>query len=105
MLAWATAYDYPINVAGKPFWSWPMYVPITWELLVQTASMTGLFGFFALGGLPMPYHPLFIVPQFARASQDRFFLSVEATDPKYDPTATKAFLQGLNPLSVEEVPA
>lgn len=105
MLTWALAYDYPINVGGKPFFSWPMFVPITWELLVLTACMTGLFGFLALCGLPMPYHPLFNVPQFARASQDRFFLSIEAADPKYDPAATRAFLQGLNPLSVEEVPA
>jgi hypothetical protein len=104
MLTWATAIDYPINVGGKPYFSWPMYVPITWELLVLTASMTGLFGFFALCGLPQPYHPLFNVPQFARASQDRFFLSVEADDPKFDLAATKAFLNTLNPLSVEEVP-
>jgi hypothetical protein len=105
MLSWTTAIDYPINVSGKPFWSWPNYVPITWELLVLTAAMTGLFGLLALCGLPQPYHPLFNVPQFARASQDRFFLSIESADPKYDPAATKAFLAGLNPLSVEEVPA
>jgi hypothetical protein len=104
MLTWATAIDYPINVGGKPYFSWPMYVPITWELLVLTASMTGLFGFFILNGLPQPYHPLFNVPQFARASQDRFFLSIEAADPKFDLAGTKAFLNTLNPQSVEEVP-
>jgi hypothetical protein len=105
MLSWALAIDYPIHVAGKPYWSWPMFVPITWELLVLTAAMTGLFGFLILNGLPQPYHPLFNVPQFARASQDRFFLSIEAADPKYDLEQTKAFLRGLNPVSVEEVPA
>jgi hypothetical protein len=105
MLTWTSAFDYPINVGGKPLFSWPMFVPITWELLVLTASMTGLFGFLILNGLPQPYHPLFNVPQFARASQDRFFLSVESADPKYDPAATRAFLNTLNPLSVEEVPA
>lgn len=105
MLYWANGIDYPLNVYGKPYFSWPMFVPITWELLVLTASMTGLFGFLALCGLPQPYHPLFNVPQFARASQDRFFLSIEADDPKYDPAATRAFLAGLNPVSVEDVPA
>lgn len=105
MLTWVSAFDYPLNVGGKPYFSWPMFVPITWELLVLTASMTGLFGLLALCGLPQPYHPLFNVPQFARASQDRFFLSIEAKDPKFDLAGTRTFLNSLNPLSVEEVPA
>jgi hypothetical protein len=105
MMSYLSAFDYPIVIAGKPLISWPMFIPITWELLVLTASMSGLFGLMALCGLPQPYHPLFNVPAFARASADRFFLSVEATDPKFDPVATKAFLHGLAPVSVEEVPA
>ena len=96
--------EYPLNVGGKPYFSWPQFAPITWELLVLTASLTGLVGLLALCGLPQPYHPVFNVPQFARASKDRFFLVVESADPKYDPAATKAFLTGLNPLSVAEVP-
>lgn len=96
--------EYPLNIGGKPFFSWPQFAPITWELLVLSASMTGLFALLALCGLPQPYHPVFNVAQFARASRDRFFLVIEAADPKYDPAATKSFLAGLNPLSLAEVP-
>jgi len=96
--------DYPLNVGGKPFFSWPMFVPITWELLVLTASMSGLFGLLALCGLPQPYHPVFNVPQFARASRDRFFLVIEAVDPQFDPQRTREFLATLNPASIAEVP-
>ena len=96
--------DYPLNVGGKPFFSWPQFVPITWELLVLSASLTGTIGLFALCGLPQPYHPVFNVPQFARASRDRFFLVIEAIDPNYDEKSTKAFLTTLNPVSIAEVP-
>lgn len=107
MLLWTSSYDYPINVAGKPYvLSWPMFIPITWELLVLTASLSGVIGLFALCGLPMPYHPLFNVPSFvAGASKDKFFLAIEAIDPKFDVHDTKSFLGTLSPLSVEEVPA
>ena len=96
--------DYPLNVAGKPFFSWPMFAVITWELLVLTASVSGVLGLFALSGLPQPYHPVFNVPQFERATRDRFFLVIEATDPQFDRAATQAFLATTSPLSIEEVP-
>ncbi|MFO0935413.1 MAG: DUF3341 domain-containing protein [Gemmataceae bacterium] len=102
--AWTTGVEYQLTIAGKPFVSWPMFVPITWELLVLTASMSGFFGLLALCGLPQPHHPLFNVPQFARASRDRFFLAIEAVDPQFDATKTATFLAGLNPQSVAEVP-
>lgn len=96
--------DYPINVGGKPMFSWPQFAPITWELLVLTASLSGVIGLFVLCGLPQPNHPLFNVPQFARATRDRFFLCIEATDPNFDLTSTRDFLDTLKPLSVAEVP-
>jgi hypothetical protein len=105
MLSWCVGFDYKIIIAGKPFVSWPMFIPITWELLVLTASLSGVIGLFALCGLPMPYHPLFNVPQFARATKDRFFLAIEAIDPQFEVTKVKTFLAGLEPVSVEEVPA
>jgi hypothetical protein len=105
MLSWCVGFDYKIIIAGKPFVSWPMFIPITWELLVLTGSLTGVIGLFGLCGLPMPYHPLFNVPAFDRATKDRFFLAIEAVDPKYKLAEVKSFMQGLAPLSVAEVPA
>ena len=102
--AWTTGVEYQLNIGGKPFVSWPMFVPITWELLVLTASMSGFFGLLVLCGLPHPHHPLFNVPQFARATRDRFFLAIEAVDPLFDVKKTSAFLAGLKPQSVAEVP-
>ena len=96
--------EYPLNVTGKPFFSWPQFAPITWELLVLTACLTGVIGLFALSGLPQPYHPVFNVPQFKRATRDRFFLCIEAADPKFDVASVTEFLNTLNPLSVSEVP-
>jgi Protein of unknown function (DUF3341) len=106
MQAYLNGIEYPINVAGKPvsFGSWPQFGPITWELLVLSASLSGVIGLFALCGLPQPYHPLFNVPVFKRATRDRFFLCIEATDPKFDMTKTRAFLDTLKPLSISEVP-
>jgi Protein of unknown function (DUF3341) len=104
MQTWITVYDYPIGIAGKPFWSWPQFIPITWALLVLTASMSGLFGLLVLCGLPQPYHPVFNVPQFKRATKDRFFLCIESVDPQFEAGKVTAFLNGLQPESVAEVP-
>ena len=104
MQTWITVVDYPVSVGGKPYWSWPQYVPVTWALLVLTASMSGLFGLLALCGLPQPYHPVFNVDRFRRATRDRFFLCIEAVDPLFEPAKVKAFLSTLKPDDVAEVP-
>ncbi len=101
---WISAVDFPINVAGKPLNSWVAFIVVTFECTILGASLAALLGMLALNGLPQPYHPLFNVPGFARASKDGFFLVIESTDPKFDLVETTRFLRDLNPKTVEEVP-
>jgi hypothetical protein len=103
MQYWANTWGYTLNVGGRPWFSWPSFVPVTFEMMVLTTALTGFFSLIALCGLPRLHHPLFNSKTFDRATRDRFFLCIEATDPKYDSTVTRAFLTELQPVSVEEV--
>lgn len=100
---YAMAINYPLNVGGKPLNSWPAFIPIAFELAVLGAALGAGLGMLAANGFPRPYHPLFGVLGFERATLDRFFLCVEAVDPKFEPVATRHFLQGLDPIEVRDV--
>ena len=90
-------------LSGRPYNSWPHYIPVTFESTVLGAALCCFVGMWVLNKLPMPYHPVFNVPAFARASRDRFFLCIETTDPRFDRHATAKFLESLHPVGVSEV--
>ena len=94
---------YPVNVGGRPLNSWPMFVPVVFEMTILVAALFAVLGMLALNGLPMPYHPVFNVPRFAMATRDRFFLVVQAADPRFDLDKTRRLLQGLGAREVTVV--
>src|SRR5262245_983481 len=97
---WTSVIDYPMNIGGRPYNAWVNFIPPAFETTILFASFAAVIGMLVLNGLPRPYHPVFNVQRFERASQDAFFLIVEATDPKFDLEATRAFLAGLGAKSV-----
>jgi hypothetical protein len=103
MQYWVSVVAYPLNIGGRPYNSWPAFIVIVFECTILFAALSAVIGMLFLNGLPQPYHPVFNVPQFSRASQDRFFLVVHATDPKFDVGTTMQKLQGSQPLSLVEV--
>ena len=100
---WSQVIAYPLNIGGRPFNSWVSFIPPAFETTILVAAFSAVIGMLALNGFPQPYHPVFNAPSFARASQDRFFLVIEAADPKFDLERTRAFLDGLNPREVVAV--
>jgi hypothetical protein len=101
---YASVIAYPLNIGGRPLNSWPSFIPVIFELTVLIAALSAVLGMLAMNGLPRPHHPLFGIPQFDRATQDRFFLCVLARDPLFHPQTTRHFLERLGPTEVIDVP-
>jgi hypothetical protein len=100
---WVSAVAYPMNIGGRPIISWPQFIPVTFETTVLGAALTAFIGMWALNKLPQPYHPVFNVDAFSRATTDRFFLLIETADPRFDRAATWKFLETMHPVGVSEV--
>jgi hypothetical protein len=100
---WANAKNFPLIISGKPFWSIPANIPVTFELTVLFAAITAFLGMLVLNGFPRLHHPVFGSSRFRRASIDRFFLSIEAADPHFDEHTTPSFLRGLGGVHLERL--
>ena len=100
---WVSVLAYPVNVAGRPLVSWPSWIPVTFECTVLAAALTAFIAMITLNKLPEPYHAVFNTPGFERASNDGFFLTIEAIDPRFDAGETRAFLEAMGPVEVYDV--
>lgn len=104
-LCWyANVISYPWNIGGRPHNSWPAWIPITFELTVLFAAVSGAVGMFIMNRLPRHHHPLFNVAGFERAQRDRYFVAIEARDARFELGETRKLLEGFGPVRVEEVP-
>ncbi len=100
---WAMGTSYPMNIGGRPLFSWPAFIPVTFELTILLSAFAAVFGMFLLNGLPRPHHPVFNVASFRRATTDRYFLMIEAADERFDEGATRSFLEGTGATEVSDV--
>ncbi len=102
---WDEAVNYPLNVGGRPYNSWPAFAVSTFEFMLLAAVGAGFFGMLAASGLPKLYHPLFESRAFERASRDRFVICIEASDPNFDTASIRALFDELGAERIEEVAA
>lgn len=104
MLWYSSVVHFPLDIGGRPYNSWPAFMPITFELTILVAAVSAVLGMLALNGLPRPHHPVFNVPDFALASRNRFFLCLQARDPLFDVDRSRVFLQERAPRTISIVP-
>ncbi len=100
---WTSVVDYPWVISGKPYFSVPAFIPIVFELTILFAAIAGLVAMLGFNKLPQLYHPLFASRRFRRVTDDRFFVAIEADDPRFDRERTRALLESLGAVVVEEV--
>lgn len=100
---WMNAVDYKLIISGKPFFSFPANIPVIFELTILFSALSVFLGMLAMNALPRHHHPLFTSERFRRATQDRFFISIEAIDPKYDELRVRGFLEALGSVQVERI--
>jgi Protein of unknown function (DUF3341) len=103
--SWTSGSAYPFIVGGKPLFSLPAFVPVWYELTVLSSCLAAFFGNWVINGLPRPHHPAFGSKAFERVTDDKFFIMVESSDPKFELEKTKALLSGLGATLVEELEA
>jgi hypothetical protein len=104
MMWFSSVVHFPLDIGGRPYNSWPAFIPITFELTILAAAGSAVFGMLGLNGLPRPHHPVFNVPNFALASRNRFFLCLQARDPLFDVDRSRAFLEERAPRTISVVP-
>jgi hypothetical protein len=100
---WTNAFDYPLVISGKPFFSLPANIPVTFELTILCAAVMAFVGMLALNRLPELYHPVFTNRRFRRVTTDRFFIVIEAADPRFDEADAKGLLNSLGGSDIEEI--
>ena len=98
---WVHAVAYPLVISGKPYFSWPAFIPVTFEVGVLFAALGAVLGMLGLNRLPMHHHPLFRSKVFEQVTDDAFFISIESWDPRFDPSATRELLASLGARRVE----
>jgi hypothetical protein len=101
---WTSVIEYPTNIGGRPWFSWPAFIVPMFETTILFSALAAVFGMLIMNGLPQPYRPLFHVKRFAEATRSRFFLLIEAEDPKFDVQGSREFLARQKPASIEEIP-
>lgn len=102
-MVWVSAYDYPLNIGGKPTWSIPAFIPITFEFTVLLSCLTCFFGLWGICRLPQLFHPAFKSKAFERVTDDKFFIIIETADPKFDAAKTKKLLEETGASLIEEL--